>query len=309
MVKRPTPAYQALMEALAAHASYPLVDGRAMPLDTAIETVKRRFRCQRNTAQDWLAAWATDPSSGVILVSLTSESVWRDGNWNAKLSDYGWRSIQYTTSFDNRGVPTIGRTGTRLGSHLVYVSSLPGWQEKVDREIAELREAEQEAERTKVATFRELHGESLDVISAWVEQIPRPEFLDLGSVLRISNHDSSQFHGTAGSLTIDVQGTQIEALAEMIRQYQESSRIVENARVLLAQERLDGIAGYFDREDVRKAALDAYSEVFEDSGRTNRDHARALDAATRASLGKLMPFTMTTDQGNAQAASEVDCGE
>ena len=224
MVKRPSPTYQALMEALAAHTIRPLVDGRAMPFDTAIETVKRRFRCRNDTARSWLVEWATNPDSGVIIVSLSSESVWRDGNWNAKLSDYGWRSTRHTVSFDNRGVPTIGRTGTRLGSHLVYVSSLPGWQEKVDREIAELADAEHVERENRLAMFRELHGDSLDVITAWAEQIPRPEFLDLDSVLRVSNHDASQFHGTPGSITIEVQGDQIEALAELIRKAQGDDR-------------------------------------------------------------------------------------
>lgn len=304
MVKRPPPTPQQLMEMLATHTANPLVDGRAMPLDTAIEMVKYRFKTLRKTAEEWLTAWIENPESGVILVSLTSESVWRDGGWNAKLADFGWRSTRYTLSFDHRGVPSVGRGSTRLGSHLVYVSSLPGWQEKVDKEIAELREAERAERESRSATFRETHGEALDVITAWAEQIPRPRYLDLESVLRISNHDASQFHGTPGMLTIEVQGDQIEALAALIREHTEAKRITDNARALLAQERLGDVAGYFDRQDVRRAGLDAYSEVFEDSPRTNHDHAKALDAATRASLGRLMPFLVDTE-----VVPEVDCGE
>lgn len=199
-----------------------LDDDRAAPLQDTYEVVRQALRTTGRKAEEWVLAAATGPDAPLAVINssggiyapardlweqLTGHGWTTDTAYGLRFAHGGQRVSATSTQYDGTGRPWV-----------VLRPSLQRWQQEITAELAAERQRWEHQQAQELAAFRALHGDALDVISAFLAPVPQP----LPDRMIRTNPDDilGDFYGSAGTLIIQLQGDQIERAAELLADLQ-----------------------------------------------------------------------------------------
>jgi hypothetical protein len=190
--------------------------------DNAVEHLRKGLRTVEVKAREWLIDAATDGTSPIAAIwSGSGKFLTRDGVPESRLTDIGWSSGDVQDlQFGNYGqivLPNASRYGTQSGLFIVRRDQIEPMRQAVTDARAEVDRERGEQDAAELAEFRELHGDALDVIEPIVKSIPFENWAEDELVKPRIYKGWAKLFGDPGTLTITVRGSQIEALAEVLK--------------------------------------------------------------------------------------------